>query len=797
MVQKWDDSPPRGETQRHPLPAPLTPLVGREALVAAAVALLKEDGVRLLTLTGPGGVGKTRMAIGVAEHLVPFFADGVVFVPLAPLTDPAQVLFAVANHMAMTEWGSNPLTDLIHHLRDKRLLLVLDNFEHLLSAAPLLASLLTAVAGLNVVATSREPLHLYGEQEFPIPPLAVPPILPVARTSAGADAPIAHLTDAAAVTLLLQRAQAVRPDFRLTSENAPTIVELCRRLDGLPLALELAAARLKFASPQTLLAQIDQRLHWLASRNQGVPARQQTLRNAMEWSYQLLNEGEQHLFARLAIFTGGFTTIAAETICNADGDLPLSVAEGLQGLVDKSLLGQTFVQDSATFTFLETIRAYALEHLNARGEMSVLRERHALFFVAFAEEAEPHLWGATQEEWLARLRQAEVHWHAALTWTLAEPASDALALLGVRLAMALRRFWEIQGRFTEARLWLERAVSRRALLPLPAQNRLLNLLGSVTQFQGAFALARGYHQQALRLAEELNDLGLRSTTLQFLGMIAGRQGDYHEAERVLSHVVAIERERNNPIQLSVALNNLALVARELGDYARATTLLEESLGLKRARGDQLGIATTLANLGTLALLRGEIREAVAFQHESLVLRQRLGDQPGLAITLCNIAGLALAQEAWERATKLYAAADALLQQIHSRLSVDIEDSFTRNVATLREKLGEAAFATAWQTGRAMKIAEVVAYALTIPAVPVPPPPATLLRDKLPFALATLTAREIEVLRLVALGLSDAEVAATLVLSPRTVSTHLHRIYSKLDVPSRTAAARYATEHGLI
>lgn len=801
IVRKWEEEvpPDNTETPPHNLPAPVTPLVGREALAAAAGQLLQSEGVRLLTLTGPGGVGKTRMSVRVAESLLPFFADGVVFVPLAPLTDPDQVPFAIANRIVMAEGATTALTELIPHVRDKQLLLVLDNFEHLLSAAPLVAELLGAGAGVKILATSREPLHLYGEQEFPIPPLALPDAETLRGLKRGtADTPdsqlVTQVAHAPAVALLVQRAHAVNPTFQMSHANALAIVELCTRLDGLPLALELAAARLKFASPQTLITQIAHPLPWLTSKTQGVPPRQQTMRNAIEWSYRLLDADEQRLFARVAVFTGTFTVSAAEMVCNVAGDLPFSLEEGLQGLVDKSLLQHAFLGEVSTFSFLETIRAYAFDCLVARGEAEALQERHARYVVALAEEAEPHLWGATQQRWLERLRSEEDNWRAALIWTLNEGASEANALLGVRVAIALRRFWEIQGRLTEGRVWLERALSHQALLPLPTQCRLLNLLGSVAQFQGMFDDARHYHLQALQWAEQLNDPALRSTTLQFLGMIAGRQGDYREAERVLSDVVTIERERNNTIQLSVALNNLSLAVRELGDYARAAVLLEESLHLKRARGDDLGIATALANLGLLALLQGDIQGSFALQQEGLALREKLGDQPGLAISLCNVAELALIQNERLLATHLYAAADALLHHLNSRLSADIGESFTRNVARLRAMLGDSEFERAWQKGNAMAQAEAVAAALALAPVlaPIVPP-----LPKHSSALAELTAREMEVLRLVAVGLSDADVAVQLVLSPRTVSTHLHRIYSKLGVPSRTAAARYATEHGLV
>ncbi len=805
IVRSRDAALPDGTEMKRPshnLPAQVTPLVGRDALAESAGALLHPGGVRLLTLTGPGGVGKTRLALRVAELLLPHFADGVVFVPLAPLTDPDQVLFAVANPLEMAEEGTNRLSDLTRTVRHKRILLLLDNFEHLLSAAPLVSELLAAGSGVKVLATSREPLHLYGEREFPVPPLTLPDTTVAALMARRKDGPHARdwlmeVSHSPAVALLVERAQTVNPAFQMTAENAPALIDLCHRLDGLPLALELAAARLKFATPQALMVQIDRPLSWLTGKSRDLPVRQQTMRHAIDWSYRLLDEGEQRLFARLAVFPGSFTLSAADTVCNPDRDLPFTVEEGVQGLVEKSLLRFEVVGETPRVSWLATIRAYAFECLSATGEAGDLQERHARYVTALAEEAEPHLWGATQQIWLDRLRAEEDNWRVALMWTLKEGAGETSVRVGVRLAMSLRRFWEIQGRFTEARLWLERALTFREMIPPPSLARLFNLLGSVVQFQGLFDEARAYHQQALQLAEALNDAGLRATTLQLVGMVAGRQGDYREAERVLSHVVLIERQGNNSIQLSVALNNLALAVRELGDYGRAATLLEESLALKRARGDGLAIAATLANLGALALLNGDPARAFALQREGLELRQQLGDLPGSAVSLCNMAGLALAQQEGEAAARLYAAADALLHSLNTRMSVDVAESFTRNVTLLQTMLGTEAFAAAWQEGREMSLTEAIAGALLlVPATVEPPPVVPPVRGGSPTA-AVLTPREREVLRWVAMGLSDAEVAARLVVSPRTVSTHLHRIYSKLEVPSRTAAARYAVEHGLV
>jgi predicted ATPase/DNA-binding CsgD family transcriptional regulator len=789
-------SPASPEFPYDGLPIPLTPLVGRESLVAEIQRWLGK--VRLLTLTGPGGVGKTRVALQVAEEMRTRFKEGVLFLPLATLTNPDHVALALASRIGLKEQGTSLVESLTAYFQSKEVLLLLDNFEHLLAAAPLVGQLLEMCTGVKVLTTSREPLHLYGEQELPIPPLTLPDASNIEYLQQNV---LTQMEASPALDLLVQRIRAVQPHFQLSPDNVTAVAELCRRLDGLPLALELAAAQLKFFTPQSLLAGLDQRLQWLATPHRNLPPRQQTMRNAIAWSYELLSTEEQRLLARLALFGGHFTAEAASAICQQAGDPPFTIEATIARLVDKSLLQQNLISETPRYAFLETIRAFALEQLETQSDKTGLQQAFVTYFVTLAEEAEPHLWGAAQTEWLGRLREEEAQWRMALGWAFGDHSNEALTLLGVRLAMALRRFWEIEGRFHEARLWLEQVLLRRALLPLTTQNRLLNLVGSLVQLQGDFVGARHYHHEALRLAEQLDDVGMRATTLQCLGMLAGRQGDYHEAERMLSHVVNLERQRNTIVQLSVALNNLALAVRELGDYPRAAALWEESLALKRARGDGIAIAATLANLGTLALVQGDIEKARALQRESLQLRHQAGDQPGLAISLCNLAGVAVAEKAWMHATRLYAAADQIFQRLQSRLSADVTDSFTRNVAQLRTTLGEEAFAAGWHQGATWSVKETVAYALNPPSSKGVPPVSVSLPPFTPPPKPTdpdaLTPREVEVLQCVAEGLTDAEVAARLVVSPRTVSTHLHRIYSKLGVSTRTGAVRAGQERGLL
>jgi predicted ATPase len=770
------------------LPLPATPLLGREYDVAQVCTLLQQTTVRLLTLTGAPGIGKTRLGLQVATDLHAAFVDGIVFVPLAPISDPDLVLATIAQVLDVQEQASRALLDSLKgFLREKHLLLLLDNFEQLISAAPLVSELLAAAPGLKVLATSRRPLRLSGEQEFVVAPLALPPRGKTTQASACA----AILTQYAAVQLFIVRAQAVKADFAVTDATAAAIAEICHRLDGLPLAIELAAARVKLFPPQALLTRLKRRLQLLTTGAQDLPARQQTLRTTIDWSYQLLGAGEQLLFARLGVFVGGCTLEAVEAISTTADDLRSDVLDGLTALVDQSLLKQIEdVGDEPRFTMLEIIREYASEQLMARGEVEVLQQHHAAYYLALAERAAPKLHGTEQGTWLDRLEIEHDNLRAALEWSnsVAEPT------LGVRLATALFELWERRGSVSEGRRWLselllrvpERSSIRAAILwrlgnmvlmqhdPTGASSALreslaigremgdehatmLALCGlgivalrqhELTQsgeiFTEALSLSRklgDIHDiafvlhQSSKLAEALGDfeqavalvaeslalhrqmgdqLGIAGSLLR-LGQIAYAQADITQAQAFLEESLTIQRTLGNNVAILLIL--LGEVARASGDYQHAAALFEESMGSSRDLDDQV-LAALLHNLGHVALHDGDIGRAATLFSESLTLSRKHEDRDGIALCLASLAGVAIVRQRLELAARLFGAADRLLGEMNVNLGLADRIEFDRNLAAVRTQAKEKTFAEAWAEGRAIPIAQAIAYALELtPAMP--------------------------------------------------------------------------------
>jgi non-specific serine/threonine protein kinase len=739
-------SPPTMPTvaPRHNLPVPPNALVGLECEVATVLARLQDPALRLLTLTGVGGVGKTRVALAVGAALVAHYPDGVWLVELAPLADPAGVPSGVAGALGLREEPNRPLpTTLVQHLLYRKLLLVLDNCEHLLGASADLAStLLRSCPGVRILATSREMLGVNGEEVHPVPPLGVPDphCLPPPELVGSYEA----------VRLFLARAQARRPEFSLEAHNAHAVVTICERLDGIPLALELAAARVGSLSVEAIAARLDERFGLLTLGPRDVPLRQRTLRATMDWSWDLLDEQEQRLLRRLAVFAGGWTLAAAEAVIGVGkGIEALVVLDVLDGLVNKSLVQVDPGNDGGRYRLLETVRQYAGERLTEAGEGSVLRERHLAWCVDLAQEAELELTGSQQARWLARLEQEHDNLRTALVWAREEGEN----VQGLRLAGALWRFWNRRGYLAEGRGWLDLAATLDYTTAVPAEIRAkaLNGAGNLAYEQGDYRRAAVLHGEALALRRVLGDRVGIATSLNNLANVAAVLGDYRQAMVVHEEVLALRRELGDTVGIAMSLSNLGSLASLNKDYDRAAILHEEALALRRELGDRAGIANSLSNLGSVAALQGDFGRATTLLQEGLALRRAMADKPGMAESLYTL-GWALAMQgeyepaaalleeclllsqeigaknaatdslevlAWVAAgrgqphwaAQLGGAAEAIRHILGIPVQPDWQASHEEAVQAMREALGEKVFAAAWAAGRALSFEEAIALAL--------------------------------------------------------------------------------------
>lgn len=685
----------------HNLPAQLTSFVGRQREIEKITQLIANN--RLVTLTGAGGSGKTRLALQAANSLVDAFRDGVWWVGLVALNDPTLVAQAAAKALDVREVPNQPLSEtLANAVKSKQLLFLLDNCEHLIDACAQLAeSLLQSCPNLKILATSREGLDVAGESVYQVPTLSLPH---TSRFTAS------QVLENEATRLFFERALAVRSDYTLNDQTAACVEQICRRLDGIPLAIELAAARVKVLSTEEIAARLDDRFELLTGGSRTALPRHQTLRATLDWSYDLLTHGERILFRRLSVFAGGFTVNAAKTICSGDGLESAQVLDLLSRLVDKSLVVIAERGIETRFRMLETIREYARETLQTAGKEDVLRDRHLQYFALLAEQAEPQIFGAEQAAWFDRLDQERDNLLAAIDWSL----EGGSTLPGLILLSALYEFWFARGHLSEILARLKRALERPDAAERTATRaKALNALGFFDWEDLSLFNPRSQLEEALSISTELGDRSNIATALRHLGLLAYLEGNDADASSLLEQSLAIGRELNTweRVLNSQTLHFLGDVLLMQGDIDRAAAMFEESIVILADHPVKTILAYGVRRLGQLASDQGNVERAYALCKESLVLNMEVTDQRGVIACLAALAGIELLQDRLEAASKLFGAVRALLDYYGMKLLPADEIRYNRNLATLRESLGEAAFQTASAEGRAMTLEQAVDYAL--------------------------------------------------------------------------------------
>lgn len=813
------------------LPQTLTSFVGREQEIQAITGLIGDN--HLVTLVGPGGAGKTRLAIQVARCLPGDAYEAVWFVRLDTISDPQLVAEAVISAVGARDGVApkeSPEATLVEYLGDKRALVILDNCEHLLEPCAQLANTIAAsCANLRILATSRQALRVEGEQTWQLSTLSAPETGRV---------PLEALESYDAVRLFVDRARQSRPGFELDSDNSAAVAQLSARLDGLPLALELAAARVKVLSVQEIVDRLDERFRLFSTDNQLAMPRMKSLTALMDWSYELLSPAEQALLRSLSVFAGGFRLDAAVAISGGEID-EYEVIDLLANLVDKSLVIMEVRGGLAYYRMLETIREYAYNRLREAGEVEATRALHRDWYLSLLEAAQPHLVSSDQAEWFDRMELGHNNLRAALDWSIRVEKNPEKAL---RLSSCIWRFWDTRGYLTEGRRWLDEALAIPGDVPLLLRARALTAAANLAVGQGDFARAEALHSEALRLRREVGDTKLIAASLSNLGVVARSLGDLDRALALYHEAFVLLSESGNTAMAGSLLGNMGFLAQQQQNYERAEELYMQALELSRSSGDAQGEAIALNNLGETAQARGEYERAREFYMQGLETSEKLGDRLGRAGIINNLANLAYHEGKHEEAIRLYldsliesqalghipgiiecleglaieeigvnderaarlmGAATTLRENIGAPISPNERAEYDAHLATLKAALGKR-FEPVLAAGKSLPMDRAIALAMEVQAVPRPglPPGGTagrkrankVDRDKNPWGL---TAKQIEVLRLAARSLSNAQIAEELVLSPRTIDAHLYEIYQAMGVSTRLAAVQLAKDHGLI
>jgi predicted ATPase/DNA-binding CsgD family transcriptional regulator len=779
--------------------------------------------VRLLVLTGPGGTGKTRLGLQVAAHVEEEFNDGVFFVPLDSISDAKLVDETIARGLGITDWSNKPVRELlIDHLVDKQVLLIIDCFEHVVAAAASLANLLANSAGLKMLVTSREILHLQGEFDFAVPPLS----LPDRNTAVNADIDsVPLLLQCEAVHLFVDRAVAAQPEFTLYPENVLIVAEICHRLEGLPLAIELAAARMRLLLPEQMLERLDKRLSFLTRGARDRPSRQQTLRATIDWSYDLLDGPERKIFSRLSVFSGGFTIEAAEEVCRPDDDLGYDVLDGIASLEEKSLLRREDSGGNPRFAMLDTVLEYATERLTDSGESEELRLKHAEYIFALAQKARPEFTRFDQKIWMDKLEREHSNLRSALAWSL----EGGQVELGIELATSLVIYWADR-HLNEGRDWFDKAMSTNST-PSFATAKLLYTAGYVACELGETVRGMKLLEQCVTMSRELEDIGmlgaplsmlagwsfwtgdtdkaidyaeralvaakasedirLTANTLDCLGQIAAERGDLDRAERLVEEGFALTEEGSKVVYHFVIQMDLGSIAKLRGDFGRATALTEQSLTKFRQAGNRYNIAAALVQLCSICIKLGNVKRSKALLEEATTIFRDLGlkgrvfdGYTGVSHCLIFFADISMTEDRIEQAVRLLGASTSIQAPVDDWLEAwrTTSDGI---LATAHVQLEDKRYETVWNEGQAMSFEEAVSYAIeksqTEPDNPLPD---------------GLSNREVEVAVLLVEGLTNREIGERLFISERTVANHVQSVLNKTGSGNRAEAAAYAIRNGL-
>ena len=811
------------------LPAPLSDFIGRKREIADIKQWLVAH--RLVTLTGPGGSGKTRLALQVADALREEYEDGVWLAELASLSDGALVTQTVATHMNVREQSGRPLIDtLADHLFTRRVLLVIDNCEHLIQeCAQFTQDLLQKCPNLRILATSREMLGVAGESVFATPPLTLPQPQPW-KSPASPQNALDSYGRSEAVQLFVNRGTAIMPEFALNAENGAWVSEICRRLDGMPLAIELAAARVRTLSVQQIAQKLDDRFHLLTGGSRTAPPRQQTLLSTLDWSYALLSGKEQKVLQRLSVFAGGCTLAAAEVVCSGNGVELAEVLDVLSHLVDKCLVLADKTEDEARYNLLETIRQYAREKLVEAGDQDETKNRHLDYFQRWARQVEPLLTTVEQLAGLNKLEEEHDNLRAALDWSLTA-AGDTEK--GLQLAVSMANFWKLHGHITEGRRRLSAALAQEAARPQtlvraralfqaailvfyqsdysvsralteeslaifrelgPAGREgaadALENLAEVSSETGDYPAAAKFYEESLALSREAGYLKGIFENLKMMGWLAMREGKNEQAESMLEESHVLMQQTGNLYQLISPLAGLAELAIRRGQYSRANDMLQQSLDLARRLGHKWQIAIALGSLGWMALRRGDFKEMKRSLAESLAVRIETGDKGGTAWCLEKLAEANSLQSHYKSAVVIFGAASALRARAEAMMDGADRPEYERMITKLRTELGEEAFRAAWVEGEGLPLETVVDYALHETELA-----GDSARDE-KGKFGGLTGREREVAVWIAKGKSNREIAEAMTVGAKTVETYVTRILDKLGFDSRVQIATWAMENGL-